>query len=204
MHSYNGSFLLLAIRIFNIHSNIKKIEENDKKNPGMIEMEFLDDNEFYMGKFREELFKKIIISIELDGMNDIGNIFFLINELLKADFTFIFNLTYKVYGHFFQILEKNVFSEENNISREKYMKYYNYFIIFLTYILRQSFKPAFQEPGIYYPEFDYKIIFERVKRQSYLILDEQLIIYIPKILQTNFNAISKENKLGIHNIYLMD
>ena len=76
MHSYNGSFLLLAIRIFNIHSNIKKIEENDKKNQGMIEMEFLDDNEFYMGKFREELFKKIIISIELDGMNDIGNIFF--------------------------------------------------------------------------------------------------------------------------------
>ena len=74
----------------------------------------------------------------------------------------------------------------------------------LTNILRYSIWPAYLKEGKYYPEFDYKDIFETVKKHSYLSLEKQLLIYIPKILTTNFNAASKENKLGMHIIYLMD
>ena len=42
MHSYNKSLSLIAIKLLNIEDNFSKIEENNKNNPGMINMKFLE------------------------------------------------------------------------------------------------------------------------------------------------------------------
>ena len=206
MHSYNRSLALVSIELLNIEDNIHKLEENIKINPGFIDMKFLLEQKYSIKNYRNDLLDKVIKSIDLDGMKDksgkylknidVENILFMFIELIKTSFFYDDYLNKIMNEHIFKILEKNP-------SNEQQKKIYNYFIILLTQILNKS-TSAYQKEGKIYPEFDYGKIFENIKGNYYFNLQELVVIYIPKILATNFIESSKENSLGIHIIHLMD
>jgi len=52
------SFSVVKIDGISSKDIIKKIKENDAKNPGMIEMKFINDYKFSMANFRMKLFDK--------------------------------------------------------------------------------------------------------------------------------------------------
>ena len=206
MHSYNRSLALVSIELLNIEDNIHKLEENIKINPGIIDMKFLLEQKHSIKTYRNELLDNVIKSIDLDGMKDksgkylknidVGNVFFMFMELIKTSFFYDDYLNKILNEHIFKILEKNP-------SNEQQKKIYNYFIILLTQILNKS-TSAYQKEGKIYPEFDYRKIFDNIRGNYYFNLQELVVIYIPKILATNFIESSKEKALGIHIIHLMD
>ena len=84
-------------------------------------------------------------------------------------------------------------------------KLYNYFIRFLTNLLRNSLnKEKIERKN--YPEFDYEFIFDQIKNIKMLSFQEKLMIYIPKIIVSNYKPLSNTNtqQLGLHIIYLID
>ena len=161
-----------------------------------------------MEKYSQELLLNLIKSIDLNGMKDksgkylknfdIENVISIFIELIKTSRYFYYNYAWNLFinAHIFKILEKNPINE-------KQQNIYNYFIILLTQILNKE-RPAYQEKGKIYPEFDYENIFYNLKRDYWYNFVELIIIFIPKILATNFIESSKENKLGIRIIHLMD
>ena len=199
MHSYNKSLSLISGKILNIENNISKIKENNIINPGMIDMDVIEDKKHSMEKYCQELLLNIIKSIDLNGMKDksgkylkdfdIVNVISIFIELIKTTRYFYYNYAWGLFinEHIFKILEKNPTNEKQQII-------YNYFIILLTQILNKE-RPAYQEKGKIYPEFDYENIFYNLKRNYWYNFVELIIIFIPKILATNFIESSKENKL---------
>ena len=206
MHSYKRPFALISVKILNVEDNISKIIENDKKNPGMIDMEFLKVKKAFIRDYSMALLENVLTSIDLDGMKDksgkylkdidVENIIFIFKELVKTGFNKTLYWNRKINNHLFKIFETTPTNEKNK-------KIYNYFIIMLTEILHNS-RPVYQNYRKIYPEFDYNNIFINIKGNYQLYLAELVIIYIPKILSTNFIESSKEKELGIHIIYLMD
>jgi len=214
MLSYKNSISIILIQILNIRDIFLKIKKNISANPEMVDIKFLKDKKESIKEYRMNLLEKIITSIDLDGLKDsdgkylqdidIENIFHIFLELTKTDFVEELYWNKKILPHIFNILKKNVyFDYKPSIYDPGRQKIYNYFIILLGNILHYSLS-SYQERGKYYPEFDYVDLFDKISKKSDLYLDELLIIYIPKILSTNFVASYKENTLGIHIIYLMD
>ena len=213
MHSYKRSFALISVKILNIEDNISKITENDKKNPGMIDMEFLKVKKTFIRDYSMTLLENVLISIDLDGMKDksgkylkdidVENVIFLFKELIKVAFSFSIYFSHKITEHIFKILGEEPFSCNSFFYNEEAKNIYNHFIIMLTEILHNS-SSAYQEKGKVYPEFDYEYIFICLEKKYDLNIGDSLLLYIPKILSSNYNESSEENKLGIHIIYLMD
>ena len=182
----------------------------------MIDLDFLKSQKESIEKFRLQILIKIITSIDLNGMKDengaylegidIESIFLMLYSLLeesKVVISLIFEP--KINLHIFKILQENIFNEKNKNSIEKRKNMYNYFIIFVTKILH-NLPEAKKETESFYPEFDFKALFEKIKIQFPLSFKEHLMICIPKILDTNFmeSSSSEYGPLGLHNIYIMD
>ena len=213
MHSYKNSISIILTHILNLRDIFLKIKKNIVTNPGMIHIEFLKAKKESIKEYRMNLLENIITSIDLDGLKDrdgeylkdvdIENIFSIFNELVKTDFVDELFFNKKIIPYIFKILEKNVYFGDNSIRYLKKQKNYNYFVILLGNILHHSLS-EYQDSDKYYPEFDYTDIFNKVKAQEGLYLGDLSIIYIPKILSTNFEPSQKGKILGIHIIYLMD
>ena len=214
MLSYKNSISTILIQILNIRDIFLKVRKNYSTNPEMVDIKFLKNKKVSLEEYRMNLLEKIITSIDLDGLKDcngeylkdvdVENIFYIFLELIKTDFVEELFWNKKVFPHIFKILEKNVyFKYEPSTYFQKSQKIYNYFVILLGKILYYSIS-SYQERGKYYPEFDYEDLFDRISKKENLDLEDFLIIYIPKILSTNFVPYYKENTLGIHIIYLMD
>ena len=216
MHSYQKSLSNISSKILKFEQYYLEIKKKNESNPGMIDLELLNSKKSAFEDFRTKLLEKIITSIDLNGFKDqngnylegidIESIFLVLYDLLE-DVSIIFPITYdnEIKEHVFNILEENIFDENNNIINEKKKNMYNYFVIFLSKMLYNLPKMK-KTNDKFYPEFDYSNIFEKIKNKKPLSFNERLIILIPKIITVNFQEISilKNGPLGLHNIYIMD
>lgn len=214
MNSYQKSLANISAKLLKFNNYYREIETKSTANPGMIDLDFLRSKKKSFEDFRTQLLQKVITSIDLNGMKDQNgeylkdideeSIFLMLFELLD-DETIIYSIITedKIKGHIFEILEENIFDENNNIE-EKKKDMYNYFVLFLTKIIHNL--PEIKSTDQFYPEFDYKNIFEKIKNNKSLSFEEQLIITIPKLLTSNYieKSILEKGPLGLHNIYIID
>ena len=214
MNSYQKSLANISAKLLKFNNYYREIETKSTANPGMIDLDFLSSKKKSFEDFRTQLLQKVITSIDLNGMKDQNgeylkdideeSIFLMLFELLD-DETIIYSIITedKIKGHIFEILEENIFDENNNIE-EKKKDMYNYFVLFLTKIIHNL--PEIKSTDQFYPEFDYKNIFEKIKNNKSLSFEEQLIITIPKLLTSNYieKSILEKGPLGLHNIYIID
>ena len=217
MHSYQNSLSLLAVKILNLEELFSKIEKNVTTNPEMIDMNLLNSKKESLINIRTKLIEKVITSIDLNGLKnekgeymkddiDIESIFNLLEELSKIDNS-LFTNNNIISNHIFKILEENIYSNNDEPNQhEKQKKIYNYFIILLTEILKNEKIEEIKKDN-FYPEFNYISIFDNIKNNQNLDFKDKLMIYIPKIISLNYQEIKcpqKTEKLGLHNIYIMD
>lgn len=214
MNSYQKSLANISAKLLKFNNYYREIETKSTANPGMIDLDFLSSKKKSFEDFRTQLLQKVITSIDLNGMKDQNgeylkdideeSIFLMLFELLD-DETIIYSIITedKIKGHIFEILEENIFDENNNIE-EKKKDMYNYFVLFLTKIIHNL--PEIKSTDQFYPEFDYKNIFEKIKKNKSLSFEEQLIITIPKLLTSNYieKSILEKGPLGLYNIYIID
>lgn len=214
MNSFQKSLANISAKLLKFNNYYREIETKSTANPGMIDLDFLSSKKKSFEDFRTQLLQKVITSIDLNGMKDQNgeylkdideeSIFLMLFELLD-DETIIYSIITedKIKGHIFEILEENIFDENNNIE-EKKKDMYNYFILFLTKIIHNL--PEIKSTDQFYPEFDYKNIFEKIKKNKSLSFEEQLIITIPKLLTSNYieKSILEKGPLGLYNIYIID
>ena len=214
MHSYNKSLSLISINILNINNYIYKISQNEKKNPGMISNELLKEKEKSMKDFRLKILEELITSIDLYGLKDIKkgfhidnidleNIFLMFEELYKIDdikYDLVYNNNIK--SHIFKLLDKNVFFQNEKVIYNE-RKIYLLFTHLLTNILREL-PPQYQSENKFYPEYNIGFLIKHLKQNEYLDFAEKVITSMLIILSSHFIPTSRENVLGIHNIYLMD
>ena len=220
MHSYQKSLSLLAINLLKIEDFFSKIEKNIVDKPDMIDINLLKNKKESFINLREKLIEKLIVSIDLNGFKnqsgeyikdytDIESIFAMFQELSNIDKNLFMNNNI-ITNHIFYILEQNIYSNDinnnSNIDQEKQKYIYNLFIILLTNILKNK-KIEEIKKNNFYPEFNYVAIFDNIKKNQNLNFEDKLMIYIPKILSLNYQEIicsNEKNKLGLHNIYIMD
>lgn len=214
MNSFQKSLANISAKLLKFNNYYREIETKSTANPGMIDLDFLSSKKKSFEDFRTQLLQKVITSIDLNGMKDQNgeylkdideeSIFLMLFELLD-DETIIYSIITedKIKGHIFEILEENIFDENNNIE-EKKKDMYNYFVLFLTKIIHNL--PEIKSTDQFYPEFDYKNIFEKIKKNKSLSFEEQLIITIPKLLTSNYieKSILEKGPLGLYNIYIID
>ena len=215
MHSYQKSLSIIASKLLKFDHYYFLIEDKIKINPGILDLELLKSKKDSFEDFRDILLEKVITSIDLFGMKDqngsyleginIESVFLMLYDLLEDNAILIsFKYNGKIKSHIFQMLNENIFNY-NYVIEEKKKNMYNYFVIFLTKILH--YLPEIEKTkDNFYPEFDYKNIFENIKKNESLSFEEYLIISIPKILTSNYQEISalKTGPLGIHNIYIIN
>ena len=187
-HSHQKAFSILSLKLLNLENYIlvdRKIESNFKD----ISAESID--------FRNGLIGELIKSVSLEGIkdekNEINNeidleakfslVFEMINENNKIVKYLVFNND--VYSHLFNILDTDLYSNEDNSENNgnnfdnKY-NIYNLFVILTTRLL----KNACSNYLINYPnEFDLNSI---KKSKQELTFSENMIITFGKILKNNF------------------
>ena len=187
-HSHQKAFSILSLKLLNLENYIlvdRKIENSFKE----ISTESID--------FRNGLIAEIIKSISLEGIKDDKNeikddidleakfslIFEMINENNKIVKYLVFNND--VYSHIFNILDTDLYNNDNNSENNEGIfdnKYtiYALFIILTTRLL----KTACSNYLISYPnEFDLNSI-KKAKKE--LTFSENMIITFGKILKNNF------------------
>ena len=207
MNSYNRSLSLISKNILDVYNYKLKISDNNKKNPGMINMKFIEKKEKEMKKFCLKLLEKLIISIDLSKYKykkiefnlsqiDIESIFLMFEELIK-NFDLLLDIIFEenIVEHFFKILEMKITLKNRKI--------YLYFFHLLIKIIKEL-GPIIESKKKIYPEFNLGNVIEKFKDGDFLEFSEKLLIHIPIIISKNFIILSKENYLGIHNIYMID
>ena len=219
LHSYQNSLMSISSKILKFDNYYTEIENKIKISPEMLNFELFKAKFSSFNIIQSKLLEKIITSIDLNGMKgqngnymegiNIENIFVMLNELLDDPSIFLAIIKNKeIVTHLFKILAENIFDYYTNLIDEKKKYMYNFFIIFLKNILYYKPKMDLNDNDNLnpYPEFNYSIIFEKIKNKQPLMFDENLIITIPKILSNNYKEISKQNlnSLGLHNIYIID
>ena len=216
LNSYQKSLSNISIKILNIEQYYNDVNEILKTNPNYIDIEVLNSKKKDFEMIRTNLLEKIIISIDLNGMKvqngnylkgvGVSSVFFMLINLVKnINISLSMNNNGKIIKHIFDILEQDIYNNINIGSMAK--KLYNYFIIFLIKLLSNIPINEIKNEKCY-PEFDYKKIFDKLKKNELLSFDERIIITFPKILVSNFIEINNEKRekkiLGIHNIYILD
>ena len=221
LHSYQNSLMSISSKILKFNNYYTEIENKIKTNPEMLNFELFQAKLSSFDIIQSKLLEKIITSMDLNGMKDqngkyleginIENIFVMLNELLDDPSIFLIIINNNdIVTHIFKILEENIFENNTNLIGEKKKYMYNFFIILLKNILYYKPKMDLNDDDKLnpYPEFNYTIIFEKIKNKQPLMFDENLIITIPKILASNYKEISQQNSnsnsLGLHNIYIID
>ena len=207
MNSYNRSLSLISKNILDVDNYKLKISDNNKKNPGMINMKFIEKKEKEMKKFCLKLLEILIISIDLSKYKykkielnlsqiDIESIFLMFEELIK-NFDLLLDIIFEenIVEHFFKILEMKITLKNRKI--------YLYFFHLLIKIIKEL-GPIIESKKKIYPEFNLGNVIEKFKDGDFLEFSEKSLIHIPIIISKNFIILSKENYLGIHNIYMID
>ena len=217
MHSYQKSLSFVAINILKIEDFFSKIEKNVLENPELIDINLLKEKKESFINLRTKLIEKLISSIDLNGIKnqngeyikndiDVESIFTLFEELSKIDNN-LFTNNNIISNHIFNILEQNIYSSIDNSNNKEKQKYiYNLFIILLTNILKNAKIEEIKKDN-FYPEFNYVTFIDKIKKNQNFNFEDKLMIYIPKIISLNFHEImgsTEKNKLGLHNIYIMD
>ena len=187
-HSHQKAFSILSLKLLNLENYIlvdKKIENNFKE----ISTESID--------FRNGLIGEIIKSISLEGIKDDKNeikngidleakfslIFEMINENNKIVKYLVFNND--VYSHLFNILDTDLYNNDNNSdnNEDNFDNKYNIYSLFIILITR-LLKNACSNYLINYPnEFDLNSV---KKSKNELTFSENMIITFGKILKNNF------------------
>ena len=222
MHSYQKSLSFIAINVLKIEELFSKIVKNVIENRELIDINLLNRKKESFIILRTKLIEKLITSIDLNGLKnqkgeymkddiDVESVFTLLEELSKIDNN-LFTNNKIITNHIFNVLEQNIYSNDididinPNINQEKQKYIYNQFIILLTNILKNSEIDEIKKDN-FYPEFNYVTLFDNIKKNQNLNFEDKLMIYIPKILSLNYQEIicsNEKNKLGLHNIYIMD
>ena len=216
LHSYQKSLSNISSKLLKFEQCYLEMENKEKIKPGLIDLDFLKSKKETFENFRLQILTKIITSIDLNGMKgengkylegiDIESIFLMLYDLLEENSVIISIIfEHKITLHIFRILQESIFDEKNQLKSEKIKNMYNYFIIFVTKILRHL--PENKKEGDkFYPEFDFKSLFDKIKIKFPLSFNEHLMICIPKILASNYLETSNSGNgpLGLHNIYIMD
>ena len=219
LRSYQKSLSILSLKLLKLEDFLNKILEEIKNNKNKLDLpsilKILENSYLY----RNELFNQIILSINLDGIQDEkGNI--IKNIDIESIFSILYNLVNekiiltniinnsKIYNHIFEILEKKVFVKEEKDKNKKYI--YKLFIILITKIFSGLNKVnKIKEEFDITKNFDFNFIKENKTSLTFL---EKFIISFLSILIFNFSDNStlensntdNNNGLGIHNIYIMD
>ena len=214
-HSYHKSLSEISSKLLKLNNyminDIKELPANINKQ----ELGFIYFNLHY---YREELFKKIIFSISLDGMKDeegniyddyeIENIFSILYDLM--DEKIILNnliFDYKIYNYIFEKLEANIFIKKesnNNIINKKRQYIYLLFIKLLIKILKNINN---EKQGFFFVN-DLDVV-EILEGNNFSFFFYGKIILSIKNIIGNFIDLSSiepnsPNKLGIHIIYILD
>ena len=187
-HSHQKAFSILSLKLLNLENYIlvdRKIENSFKE----ISTESID--------FRNGLIAEIIKSISLEGIKDDKNeikndidleakfslIFETINENNKIVKYLVFNND--VYSHIFNILDTDLYNNDNN-SENNEGNFDNKYTIYALFIILTTrlLKTACSNYLISYPnEFDLNSI-KKAKKE--LTFSENMIITFGKILKNNF------------------
>ena len=187
-HSHQKAFSILSLKLLNLENYIlvdRKIENSFKE----ISTESID--------FRNGLIAEIIKSISLEGIKDDKNeikddidleakfslIFEMINENNKIVKYLVFNND--VYSHIFNILDTDLYNNDNN-SENNEGNFDNKYTIYALFIILTTrlLKTACSNYLISYPnEFDLNSI-KKAKKE--LTFSENMIITFGKILKNNF------------------
>ena len=187
-HSHQKAFSILSLKLLNLENYIlvdRKIENSFKE----ISAESID--------FRNGLIAEIIKSISLEGIKDDKNeikddidleakfslIFEMINENNKIVKYLVFNND--VYSHIFNILDTDLYNNDNN-SENNEGNFDNKYTIYALFIILTTrlLKTACSNYLISYPnEFDLNSI-KKAKKE--LTFSENMIITFGKILKNNF------------------
>ena len=187
-HSHQKAFSILSLKLLNLENYIlvdRKIENSFKE----ISTECID--------FRNGLIAEIIKSISLEGIKDDKNeikndidleakfslVFEIINENNKIVKYLVFNND--VYSHLFNILDTDLYNNDNNSENNEnnFDNKYNIYILFIILTTR-LLKTACSNYLINYPnEFDLNSI---KKNKKELTFSENMIISFGKILKNNF------------------
>ena len=187
-HSHQKAFSILSLKLLNLENYIlvdRKIENSFKE----ISTESID--------FRNGLIAEIIKSISLEGIKDDKNeikddidleakfslIFEMINENNKIVKYLVFNND--VYSHIFNILDTDLYNNDNN-SENNESNFDNKYTIYALFIILTTrlLKTACSNYLISYPnEFDLNSI-KKAKKE--LTFSENMIITFGKILKNNF------------------
>ena len=209
MHSYQKSLSFIAINVLKIEELFSKIVKNVIENRELIDINLLNRKKESFIILRSKLIEKLITSIDLNGLKnqkgeymkddiDVESIFTLLEELSKIDNNLFANNKI-ITNHIFNVLEQNIYSNDididinPNINQEKQKYIYNQFIILLTNILKNSEIDEIKK-GNFYPEFNYVTLFDNIKKNQNLNLEDKLMIYIPKILSLNYQEIICSNE----------
>ena len=214
LNSYNKSLSSISLKILDIGQYYEGVEEIAKINPKYVDINFIRSKQNHLYEIRQKLLEKLITSIDLNGMKlqsgkyldvyETKSIFFILCELIKKhEISVDIYLNENIAQHIFEILEEDIF---NRIDIEPHKKtMYNYFLSLFTSIIYEPYAID-KRNGKYYPEFDYKMIFDTLKKKAprSLLLEQRMFITFPKVLVTNFVENKTEKTLGMNNIYIMD
>lgn len=205
-HSYQKSISMIASKLLQLGNHIIK----EKLMPEKIEY-----NIHYLytafNNYRYELFIDILFSITLDGIKDkkgiikedldVENMFNILYDLLE-DSNFVMYITkdFEAYFYIIDILGKNLFGKNEN--NKKQQSIYILFLKFLTKMVR-TINESKDKYFIFIKDSEN---FECINNNNlfyYYLLNTVTNITKNFVDLSSINDNSK-NKLGIHNIYIMD
>ena len=215
--SYQRSLASVAIKLLNVENFLNLILAEFKKAPNKYNKEDLIKNVEDCCLYRNKLIEELILSLTLDGYKDqkgninkdvdLKDIFYLLNELIKEKsiLTTIVN-NCNIYNHLFSNLSQKVF--DNNDKNKQSI--YTYFTIFIANIISKinEAKEGFDFSKNLAELLNEKSIKEKVKdgnfAERFIIVIEDLLSYNYKDIISVTGAGEKKQKLGIHNIHIME
>ena len=203
-HSYIKSLSIISSKLLKLQSYI----ENDLKNiPFKTLSIFIKESYFTYIEYKNELFKKLIFSINLNGFKDeegiihndyeIDNIFSLLFDLMDESLiinTLIYNVY--IYSYIFEIMKVIFFSCGEKISSNQK----NIYILWIKLLTKLfEFINKNNEQFELLKDTD----LNKIMNGTYdsISFNAMLLTNI-KYIFLNFEDSS--NKLGIHNIYILD
>ena len=209
-HSYIKSLSIISSKLLKLHNYL----ENDLKEISFKYLSiFIKESYYNYLDYRNELFQKIIFSITLNGIKDeqgiihihydIDNLFSLIFDLMEES-VIIDIIVYNVYiySYIFEILKAQLFLEGQEINL--YQK--NCYILWIKLLTK-----VFEFINKKHEEFEFikDSDIEHIMNGTYdPISFNALLLTNMKYIFQNFVDLSsndkKSNKLGIHNIYILD
>ena len=220
--SYQKSLSSVALKLLNVENFLSLILAEFKKGPSKYNKEDLIKNVENCCFYRNELIEEMILSMTLDGYKDhkgninknidLKSIFSLLNELIKEK-SILTNIVYKsnIYNHIYTNLTQKEIYLKNEINKDKNKQsIYLYFIILITNIIATINK---SKEGFSFLDNLIEIksaptVSEKAKNGNFAerliyILCSLILYSYTDVLSVSGTGVKKQ-KLGIHNIHIME